>query len=526
MKLKKSAGRLILSLTMLFTISGSSVVSANTLDCSSSLTKLKELGIIDTSITDVNKSVTRGELVKSIVIAEGLANKAINSKGSTIFPDIDTNSELSGYINTGLSLGTKQGVNQGIVYGTPNGTFQASKAVSYGEACTMLVRLLGYTDSDEELKGAAWPNNYIQEASALNLTKGITLNKNDKLTIEAEVLLLDRLFDSVMKKSSSSEGDKFFSDNYYNDTTVTGKLVETLVLGNSKTSDNLAENQILTDTGAYTLKRGVTAPEIGGKYKLYIDGSVITKVTPKENSVVNFAVKDVSDSTITYTDENGYSETMSLPKASAYYYHGANIDYDAAVKAIQPYSSIILAKDSNGDNDYVAIIDPTYSKPLVYSYEAEKIKDLMSNTKYAYINKNGDKIDSDSNLENGDVVYFVSDLWGRNNFIYVNNNVVYGTVKSIAPSKFSPTSIVLTREIESGSSSNTTKTTVEKEGSSTTTTTSTSNSSVSKVSETYTFSGYFNRTRLIDDEFRDVLNIDDDINIVLGIDGKIVDIYK
>lgn len=526
MKLKKSRVSLMLALAMLFTIMGSSMVSAETLDYSLALTRLQGLGIIDSSVTDSNKIVTRGEFIKSIVIAEGLSNTAKHSKGTTIFPDIDPNSELSGYINAGINLGIKQGVNQGVVYGTPNGTFQAEKAVSYGEACTMMVRLLGYKDSDEELQTSSWPSNYIQEASTLELTEGIILNKNDKLTVGVEAIMLDRLFNSVMKKSSSTESDKFFSDNYYSDTTVTGKLVETLILGNSKTSDNLSENQILTDTGSYTLKRGVTVPEIGGKYKLYADGTVITKVSPKENTLVNYAVSGVSDSSITYTDDNGSSQAMSLPQASAYYYHGVNIDYDAAVKAIQPYSSIILAKDSNGNNDYIVIIDPTYSKPLIYSYEAEKIKDLMKSTKYEYINKNGDKIDSDSNLEDGDVVYFVSDLWGRNSFMYVNNTVIYGTIASIAPSKFSPTSVVVTRTIENGSSSSTTKTTISTGDEATTTTTTTSNSSVSNVSSTYTFSEYFNRTRLTDDESSSLLNIDDQLNFVLGIDGKIVDIYK
>lgn len=529
MKLKKSRVSLMLALAMLFIIIGASMVSAETLDYSLALTRLQGLGIIDSSVTDSNKIVTRGEFIKSIVIAEGLSNTAKNSKGTTIFPDIDPNSELSGYINAGLNLGTKQGINQGVVYGTPNGTFQADKAVSYGEACTMIVRLLGYKDSDEELQRVSWPNNYIQEASTLDLTEGITLNKNDKLTLGVEALMLDRLFDSVMKKSSSTESDKFFSDNYYSDTTVTGKLVEALILGNSKTSDNLSENQILTDTGSYTLKRGVTAPEIGGKYKLYVDGTVITKVSPKENTLVNYAVLVASASTIKYTDGNGLSKTMSLPRASAYYYHGENVDYDGAARAIQPYSSIIISKNGNGDNDYMLIIDPIYSKPLIYTngirFEKDKIKDLIGDTNYLYINKNGSKADADDYLETGDLIYFVSDLWDKNRFVYINNNVIYGMVTSILPSKFSPTSVVVTRGIESGSSSTTIETTTDTSDRDKITTTTTKNSSVSNISSTYTFSEYFNRTRLINEDFDNVLNVNQGVYLVLGVDGKIVDIY-
>ncbi|WP_291550276.1 S-layer homology domain-containing protein [Clostridium sp. HMP27] len=501
MKLKKSRVGLMLALAMLFTIIRSSLVSAETLDYSSALVRLQGLGIIDTSVTNPDNTVTRGEFIKSIVIAEGLGNTAKNSKGTTIFPDIDPNSELSGYINVGLNLGTKQGVNQGVVYGTPNGTFQADKAVSYAEACTMLVRLLGYTDSDEELQGGSWPNNYIQEASTLDLTEGILLNKSDNLTVRVQAVMLDRLFDSVMKKSSSTESDKFFSDNYYSDTTVTGKLVETLILGNSKTSDELGENQVLTDTGIYTVKRGVAAPEIGGKYKLYIDGTVITKISPKENTLVNYAVSEVSDSTITYIDENGSSQTMSLPNASAYYYHGGNIDYSAAVKAIQPYSSIILAKDSNNDNDYCVIVDPVFSnEPLIYKYDNKEIAKLMSGANYDYIYRIRDNdgrkyLPSDEiSYYDNDVVYLVSDLWQRNSFIYVYNNIVYGEIKSISPNRFNPSSITL-----------------EEDGMET---------------KNYTFSNYFNRNILNVDKSNNLLNIGNTRVFILGINGEILDIYE
>lgn len=501
MKLKKSRVGLMLALAMLFTIIRSSLVSAETLDYSSALVRLQGLGIIDTSVTNPDNTVTRGEFIKSIVIAEGLGNTAKNSKGTTIFPDIDPNSELSGYINVGLNLGTKQGVNQGVVYGTPNGTFKADKAVSYAEACTMLVRLLGYTDSDEELQGGSWPNNYIQEASTLDLTEGILLNKSDNLTVRVQAVMLDRLFDSVMKKSSSTESDKFFSDNYYSDTTVTGKLVETLILGNSKTSDELGENQVLTDTGIYTVKRGVAAPEIGGKYKLYIDGTAITKISPKENTLVNYAVSEVSDSTITYIDENGSSQTMSLPNASAYYYHGGNIDYSAAVKAIQPYSSIILAKDSNNDNDYCVIVDPVFSnEPLIYKYDNKEIAKLMSGANYDYIYRIRDNdgrkyLPSDEiSYYDNDVVYLVSDLWQRNSFIYVYNNIVYGEIKSISPNRFNPSSITL-----------------EEDGMET---------------KNYTFSNYFNRNILNVDKSNNLLNIGNTRVFILGINGEILDIYE
>lgn len=540
MKLKRLQLRTAIVFTIFFTMMGSSVVFADSLNYSTSLKNMQDLGIIDSSVKDINSYVTRGQLVKSIVIAEGKSETAANLNGSTIFPDIDPASELSGYVNEGLNLGINEGINQSVITGRADGSFHGYDGLTYGEACTIMVRLLGYTDKD--LTGS-WPNNYIQKASNLNLCTGLNLKKSDRLTLGVEAVLFDRVFDSLMKKSSTSATDSFFSDNYYNDTTVTGKLVETVVLGNSSTSDNLGNTQILTDKGTYSLKRGARIPEIGGKYKLYVDGTTITKVTPKVNSLVYYAISSVSGSTITYTDDsiipdamllpqvsaytddNKFSRTMVLPEASAYYYHGVSIDYDAAVKSIRAYSSIVIAKDSFGNNDYAVIVDPVYSKPYIYKYDSEKISELMSDNNYAYIYKNGYQYSHDYGVgyNSDDVVYMVSDLWGKNSFIYVNNSVINGKITAITPNKFSPSSVGIS--ITSSNSTNVTQTVTAPSGAVTTTTTVTNSTSSSNSSSTYSFSEYFNRSKLNADNSNNLLNVGDYRSFILGIDGKILDVY-
>lgn len=500
MKRKKSGLSLVLILTMLLTIISSSLAFADTtdaIDYGTSLTKLQSLGIIDQSITDVNSQVDRAQLVKSIVIAEALNATAANSQGATIFPDVEPNSELSGYVNVGLNLGTKVGVNQGVVYGTPDGNFHGEKVITYGEACTIMVRLLGYTDTDKELQGASWPNNYIQEAYTLKLTTDITLKKNDKLTVGVEALLFDRLFDSLMKKSSSADVDKFFSDNYFADTTVTGKLVEAVILGNSKTSDNLSDNQIITDKGTYTLGSDVSAPELGAKYKLYVDGTSVTKVSVKENDTKGYAVTKVKGSTISYTDDNKVIQTMTLPKASSYYYHGKYVNYDTAINDVQVYSSIILAKSNDSSSyDYGIIIEPYFGNPQIYKLGNTKLINQLSKSNYNYIYKNTNYKSGNvslSDLTVNDVVYFVSDIWSKNTYVYVNDTIASGRVTLFTPNKINPTSVTI----------NNVK---------------------------YEFSDYFVRTKLNNydgtfDNFISNTNVGDFKSLILGIDGKIVDMY-
>jgi hypothetical protein len=506
---------LLVVIAMLFTLIGSNIVFADSVDYSGSLNRMQDLGIISSSATNLNSVVTRSQFLESIVASEGLNTTAANSKGSTEFSDISANSTLSGYINAGLSIGAKQGVNEGVVYGTANGTYKPNSAVTYAEACTIMVRLLGYSDTDSELQSASWPNNYIQEAATLDLTTDISLSKFSNLTVGVEAVLFDRLFDSLMKTTTGT--DKFFSDNYYADTTVTGTLEEAIIYGNSKTSDvstatadqgkSLSDNEILTSIGTLTLDNGVTTPDLGGKYELYVDGTTVTKVTIKENTLENYPVKSVStDGIISYTDANNKIQTMTLPQASAYYYHGAFIDYDTAVKSVQSYSSIILAKNSNGDGyEYGIIVDPNFGEPYVYNYDNVDLLNKLKDTKYDYMYRETDTTNQ-SNLSVGnittadlttnEVLYFVSDIWGDNTFVYVYDKTVYGTIASFLPNKLNPTSLTIG----------------------------------STTSTPIYFSPYFDKTELTNYDgnianFLTNTNVGDYRAFVLGVDGKIVDIY-
>jgi hypothetical protein len=504
MKLKKSYLCISLVITMLITSMFSTLVFADTLDYSSSIDRMQQLGILDSTVKDSNSTVTRGQLVKSIVISKGLTDTAASLTGSSVYPDINADSDLSGYINAVINMGTSQGINQTVITGLPDGSFYPDNSVTYGALCTVMVRLLGYTDSD--LTGA-WPYNYIQKAAALKLTTDVTLKRNDKVTYGVEAVMFDRLFDSLMKKTNPTDSDKFFSDSYFGDTTVPGKLVETTILGNSKTSDNLNDNQVLTDTGTYTLSKGVTTPVVGGKYKLYANGTSITKVTQKENTIENYAVSNVINGVIYYTDDNNVMKNMTLPEASIYYYHGQAVNYSAAVSAIQPYSSVILSKNSDDTGyDFAVIVDPNFGVPQIYRGSNMQVVNEINNTKYDYMYKNGYGYINKYSIADEDVAYFVSDLWNKHSYIYLYSTKIYGEINNIMPSVANATSIVV-------------------------------------KGQTYQISQYFDRNRLSDFNnlissnnpnlnypvsyapFNGNISIGDTRTIVLDITGKVIDIY-
>ncbi len=492
MNLKKAGLSLMLTSVMIISNVSSSLVFAtsNPLSYSGSIEKMQQLKVIDKPTSGEEGMLTRGQLVKAIAIADGLTSTSSNLSGTTIFPDVPDSSELSGYVNGVVGVG--------LMFGTTDGNFHAEKFVTMAEIDTIMVRLLGYTDEDPELAKLSWPNNYIQQAYKLGLTTDIAAKKNDKLTYKVAAVLFDRLFGTLIKGSQTEYfSNKYFSDEYLN-TDITGTLKEVTVVGNSKTSDDLFDNQVylvgqgLASLTKYTVNSNAGDIELGVKYKLYIDGVNITKVSVKENSTENYAVTAVASPLIAYTDDNGLAKTMTLPKASLYYYHGVYVDYEVAAKAVRAYSSIILTKKSdNSGYDYAVIVDANFGAPQVYKNDNTKLLDQLKNTKYAYIYR-GANI-QEAELTTYDVVYFVSDIWNKNTFIYVNDKVAIGTITAFTPDMLNPTGLTIN-------------------------------------DVNYTFSKYFNKAKLTNYDgdignFLTNVNVNDFKTLVLGVDGKIVDIY-
>lgn len=101
----------------------------------------------------------------------------------TLFTDVAPGSWYSGYVNLSYD--------RGLLAGYGDGTFGPDDPVTYGQAATLLLRILGYTSQEV---GKIWPTDYVNYAHALELDKGLSLSANDRLTrAQAAVLLYNTL---------------------------------------------------------------------------------------------------------------------------------------------------------------------------------------------------------------------------------------------------------------------------------------------------------------------------------------------
>ena len=162
---------LVLALSMVLSLfttafAGTSLKDVEGTKYEAAVSALVELGIVngyEDNTYRAEKVVTRAEMAKLLVIASGLEAAADLNKGATRFNDVAANHWATGYINVATEYG--------YVNGYPDGTFAPDATVTYAEAVTMAIRVLGYK-SVVESKGT-WPTNYIAKASELKALKDV-----------------------------------------------------------------------------------------------------------------------------------------------------------------------------------------------------------------------------------------------------------------------------------------------------------------------------------------------------------------
>ena len=197
---------LILAISMVmsmftFSFAGSTLKDVVDTDYEAAVEALVELGIVngyEDGTYRPEQNVSRAEMAKLLVVAAGLEPAAKLAEGATKFADVN-GGWASGYVNVASEYG--------YVMGDPDGNFRPDDTVSYAEAATMALRVLGYK-SVVEAKGT-WPTNYIAKAEDLKLLEDITFSSYSDGAARGNVAILiwNMLTTKMWTVVGESEGD-------------------------------------------------------------------------------------------------------------------------------------------------------------------------------------------------------------------------------------------------------------------------------------------------------------------------------
>ena len=235
---------------------------------------LRLLGVIEgNGAGQFNPSglLTRAEFCKMVVVLMGKGSDAMRYKTVTIFPDVRATHWAAGYINLAVRQSEPK-----LLAGLPDGMFQPDSYITYGQAVTILMRVLGFADKDS---GGIWPDGYINLAKSTGVSAGVSLTGSANIT-RAQAA---QLFVNVLSTGKDGKG-------YTPAGCTKGDKEVTLV---SMNGDKL---RISGEKDPKTLVRPSSSSALNG-LKGYLltnsDGKVVTFV-PKTSSTTGAAVSNAA----------------------------------------------------------------------------------------------------------------------------------------------------------------------------------------------------------------------------------------
>lgn len=340
------------------------------------------------------KALTRAQFCKLAVTAMGVTDVSPYAS-YTIFPDVKHSHWAAPYINAAVRHPELK--EKAIIRGYADGSFGPDKIVSYGEVCTMLLRMLGYKEEDV---GPFWPADYIAQAQAIGLTDGVTI-ADARAAVkrgDAAVLLLNALNADKKGEEGSTLLDKVASST----------VKDCILLETGKTYSALAADAALfyedgvVDTESPRKTAGTLDSSMIGVYGTIVIGKGSSKVAvgviPNGNKTETYEVVNAEADRIVTT--NGTLRPDRKTKLYISRDHAMG-EYENVWANLQSGDTLSLYYNEYGVLQLMAVL-PKTTAGAAHSFVYGLATSRRIPAEYTII-KNGAKIDA-SKLKKYDVV--------------------------------------------------------------------------------------------------------------------------
>ncbi len=254
----------------------------------------------------LNDYVTRAEFSKVAVATSTYKNSVATALKVSPFSDVTYKHWAAPFVQVAVI--------NGICEGYTDATFKPDNLVTFEEAVTMLLRVLGYTDADF---GISWPYGQIGMANNLDMTENVNANIGDKLTRGQVATLVFNTLDTKMKNSQSKLISIFDCS-----------LVEDVTLVATKNENSgMASGKIYTTSGLYDLNLDFDYGYVGKKGDLYVkNGDDIICFIPDDQIVEAYTVTDTLGSDLVL-DGN----ILDIDSSLTTYYKSTASNYSSVV---------------------------------------------------------------------------------------------------------------------------------------------------------------------------------------------------
>lgn len=318
-----------------------------------------------------DSQLTRAQFCKMAVYALNGENQLGQYRTVTVFQDVKPSHWAAPYINM-ASKG------KGIIAGYPNGKFMPGAIVTYGQAVTILMRMLGYKDED---MGGIWPDGYLASAANVGLTDGVTSTGYAPVTRGQAARLFLNLLNSDMKEGGSYAAS------------VASSVVENVMLTTSTaTGADGSDTAMQVGSGAvYTMANKTSTGALNGlKGTLLLDkaGKVLTFAPEISGSSRTVTVATATASKLTTAS----GESFAINGITAMYVNGEQKTWAEGYTWLNPGTSLTLYIGSSGSVEYIMAGAGSTAKAAVVAYSRGSTAGFSElangNTRYGFY-KNG-----------------------------------------------------------------------------------------------------------------------------------------
>ena len=278
-----------------------------------------------------DEMLTRAQFCKILIYAMNGESELSLYRTITVFPDVKGSHWAAPYVNMAAK-------GKGIIAGFPDGSFHPEETVTAGQAVTILLRLLGYQDSDI---GGVWPASYMAVAEKIGLLDGIDTTGTAVLT-RGETA---RLFLNLLR-SDCKEGGSYLA--------TLGRVISDVVLVSCTATgtDGRLTAMELSGGEVYTMAFKASNGSLNGhrgSLVLNAQGKVLTFVPTDIGTGTTVTIASASATRI--TDTAGARYTVSRDAQA--YYNGSQRSWNETYAWLNAGTSATLYTGADGSVEYV-----------------------------------------------------------------------------------------------------------------------------------------------------------------------------
>ena len=352
--------------------------------------------------------VSRAECAKISVNTSSFRDSVSTGSKTSPFRDVKADHWAAPYVTVA--------VKNGLCKGYLDASFKPQNNVSFEEALTMFLRVLGYSEEDY---GASWPEGPISLAKNiglcdnLNRIAGEAVSRRDIMTIVYNLL-------NTPAKNSNSDFISSFNRN----------ITDDVILISQDSS------KIKTSQGTYNRGSDFKSSDIGKKGSIVLrNNDTIVAFIPDENTnTKEYIVNSVlSNGVVTYN--KGSFDKLDLTSTTVCYDDGAKTTFSALSQKISMGDILSVSYKDNGEIDFVIYEKGTTVGPVTVKGTNWQTS-FGVDTSTVTIMRDGIKV-SALDIKTNDIAYYSKDL----DMVLVYSKKVTGIYESATPNKEAPLSV-------------------------------------------------------------------------------------